>query len=200
MRVRYGYQAGDGSLWNVYVSWCEIDGEAVPVGIEILSYVRAPDGARYPLPTGLQPLTARLMRELKYGEIADGTRRHLAALAHAAACPCCPCPEAVPKVERERLASFEAVLKGRRKRPGRRPDPDRDDEFLVHFADLYGQALRRGGECAKAPWRCVVEELGREGVQGSGPNGEITPDQVRHWRRRAVARGFLKPGRGAPEP
>jgi hypothetical protein len=153
----------NGHEWHLTVHWADINGRAIPIGLDLHAFTDTDGNQLHP--TG-GVLNASVLRSLRIGEVIEATRQHGTwTTTKPAAHETTP-----PRTETPRG-------------PGRRPE--RDDDFIAEVAALFNHARAQGGEPARKPWRYVTEQLTIRGVQ------HITEGQLKNWSRRAKNLGLI---------
>jgi hypothetical protein len=170
----------DGATFHVRVHWAEVDGRAVPVGLDVRSFtskreqrlwdeLSTEDGSDVrPVTQGWAAISSTVMRSLPTATVVDESRDHLLALLHAAV-------KQQPQLARPRKALRQ---KPQQAKPGRKPVLSDDD-----LRDVVAVAYKAGGSRGR---QAVLKAL--EGLLGASHEGQAV-----NAIRRARKAGYLPP-------
>lgn len=175
-----------GQRFSVRVHWAQINGKAVPVGLDLRSFtskaenlLNLAEDAR-PVPGGWQPITSPVVRALRVADQVEQSRLDLLAMR-----------DLVSRLDPPRLPAFDEVAKPLhasaappKKRPG--PKPLLTDEQL---RDVVAVAYNRGGANCRRAVRSALSAL--PVYKGAEPK-DLTGAAVAAIRR-ARAVGLIAP-------
>jgi hypothetical protein len=164
-RIRQAHTDPDGHEWTLTVHWALVDGQAIPVGLDIHAFT--PAGRRQATLTG-GTLNAAVLRSIRVGELIETTRQR---------------GNWQDRLRATGRQTDPVPVEPRKRGPGR--PVDLGDDFIAQVAALYHQAKAQGGEPARKPWRYVADQLNTDGARN------VTDGQLRNWSRRAKKLGLL---------
>lgn len=188
--MRYIGSASGGALWpdplrgpwSVTVHWGEVDGKAIPIGMDIRCFKGVPGSSddpprpRFPRAAPWSasiPLSAEMVRALRVGELISESHAH------------------VEEFE-EWLATRTPAQRRRETKRSQRPKPhrgrplDRDMDHYQRVADLYLEAVTTG---SRTPAKSVYEALKADGVTFTSQDER---GQVRKWIATAKDKHLLR--------